>query len=75
MRRIYSGQEGGEILPIHGYREGRWDRYGSFPSLVLFKLVSPPLQSGVVGPYLVRGAWFPSCLPLEGTYHIQIFGS
>jgi hypothetical protein len=36
-------------------------------------LVVPPLQSVVVGPYLFRGAWFPSHLPLEGTGLIQIF--
>jgi hypothetical protein len=27
----------------------------------------------VVGPYLVRGVWFSSHLPLEGTGHIQNF--
>jgi hypothetical protein len=27
----------------------------------------------VVGPCLVRGEWFPSRLPLEGTSRIQIF--
>jgi hypothetical protein len=31
-----------------------------------FRLVPPPLQSGVVGPYLVRGVWLLSCLLLEG---------
>jgi hypothetical protein len=35
--------------------------------LVHFKLVVPPLQAGVVGPYLAWGAWFLSHLPLEET--------
>jgi hypothetical protein len=35
--------------------------------------VVPPLQSGMVGSYLVRGAWFPSHLPLDGTGRIHIF--
>jgi hypothetical protein len=35
--------------------------------LVLFRLVAPPLQLGVVGPYLVWSIWFPSRLLLEGT--------
>jgi hypothetical protein len=33
---------------------------------VLFRLVVPLLQLGVVGPYPVRGVWFPNRLPLEG---------
>jgi hypothetical protein len=36
------------------------------PSLHLIRLVVPPLQLAVVGPYLVWGAWLPSHLPLEG---------
>jgi hypothetical protein len=36
----------------------------------LFRLVGSPLQPGVVAPYLVQGAWFPSHLPLEGTGRI-----
>jgi hypothetical protein len=72
-RRIYSEQTDGEILPVHGYRDGRVDRYRSFSGLVLFSLVVPLLQLGVVGPYLIWGAWFPSRLPLEGTGHIWIF--
>jgi hypothetical protein len=47
------GQIGGEILPVHGYHDGRGDRYRSFRDLVLFRLVAHPLQLGVVGPYLV----------------------
>jgi hypothetical protein len=68
--RIYSGQTGGEILPTQGYHDGREDWYGLFLGLVLFRLVVPPLQQGVVRPYQVQGAWFPSRLPLEGIDHI-----
>jgi hypothetical protein len=71
--RIYGGQTDDEILPVHGYRDGREDRHGSFSSLVLFRLVAHPLQPGVVRPYLARGAWFLSHLPLERTDRIQIF--
>jgi hypothetical protein len=49
-------------------------RHGSFLGLLLFRLVAPPLQPRVVGPYLVRGLWFPDLFPLEGTDHIQNFG-
>jgi hypothetical protein len=35
--------------------------------LVLFRLLVPPLQSGVVGSYLVWGIWFSSRLLLQGT--------
>jgi hypothetical protein len=41
---------------------------------VLFSLVVPPLQSGVVGLYPVWGAWFPNHLLLEGTSRIQNLG-
>jgi hypothetical protein len=37
-----------------GYRDGTKDQYGSGLGLVLFRLVVPPLQSGVVGPYLAQ---------------------
>jgi hypothetical protein len=47
---------------------------GLRPGLVLFMLVTPPLQAGVVGPYPVRGAWFSSHVPLEGTGRIQVLG-
>jgi hypothetical protein len=43
--------------------------------LDLLRLVAPPLQPGVVGPYPVWGVWFPSRLTLEGTDHIQNFGA
>jgi hypothetical protein len=70
MRRIYSGQTGGKILPARGCHDGKEDQYGSFLNLVLFKLEVSPLQRGMVGPYLVQGTWLPSHLPLEGTDHI-----
>jgi hypothetical protein len=73
-RRIYSEQTDGEILPVHGYRDGRVNRYRSFSGLVLFSLVVPLLQPGVVEPYLVCGTWFPNRLSLEGTNRILIFG-
>jgi hypothetical protein len=41
------------------------------PGISFFRLVAPPLQPRVVGSYLVRGVWFSSHLPLEGTDHIQ----
>jgi hypothetical protein len=74
MRRIYNGQAGGEILPVCGYHDQREDRYGLLSGQNIFRLVVPPLQTGVVGPYLVRGTWFSSHLPLEGISRINIFG-
>jgi hypothetical protein len=44
------------------------------PGFSFFKLVAPPLQLGVVEPYLVWGAWFPSHVSLEGIGSIQILG-
>jgi hypothetical protein len=38
------------------------------------RLVTPPVQPGVMGPYPVWGVWFSSHLPLEGTGCIQNFG-
>jgi hypothetical protein len=67
---IYSGQTCGEILHVRDYPDKREDQYELFLSLILFRLVAPPLQPGVVGPYLIYGAWFPSHLPLEGTSRI-----
>jgi hypothetical protein len=74
LRREVGWAEGGKILPGHDYRnEGkRW--CGLLLALVLFRLVAPPLQSGVVGPYLILGVWIPSCLPLEQTGRILNFG-
>jgi hypothetical protein len=37
--RLYSGQTGDEILPAHGYHDGREDWHGLFLGLVLFRLV------------------------------------
>jgi hypothetical protein len=73
-RRLYSGQTCGKILPVYDHHDGREDRFGSLLSSILFRLVAPPLQLGVVGPYRIRGTWFPSCLPLVGTGRIQILG-
>jgi hypothetical protein len=70
----WSWQLGGEILLAHVYynEDERWCRL--LLGLVLFRLVAPLLQPGVVGPYLVRGVWFPSHLLLEGTSRVQNFG-
>jgi hypothetical protein len=54
-RRSYSGQVSGKILLARGYRDGRENRYRSGSGLVLFRLMVPPLQLEVMGPYLVRG--------------------
>jgi hypothetical protein len=51
---VYSGQAGGEILYICVYRDEIEDWYGSLLDLIPFRLAAPPLQSGVVGPYLIR---------------------
>jgi hypothetical protein len=53
--RSYSGLTDGEILLARGRRDESKDRYGSGPDLVLFRLVVPPLQPGVVGSYPVWG--------------------
>jgi hypothetical protein len=68
--RIYHGEIGDEILPIQHYHDGREDQYELFSGLVIFRLLVPSLQPGVVGPYPIRGAWFPNCLPLKGTDRI-----
>jgi hypothetical protein len=41
------------------------------PEFSSFRLVAPSLQLGEVGPCLVQGTWFPSCLLLEGTGSCQ----
>jgi hypothetical protein len=66
-------QTGDKILPAHVYHneEERWCVL--FPDSFLFRLVAPPLQPGVVGPYPVWDVWFPSHLPLEGVDRIQNF--
>jgi hypothetical protein len=52
-RRV--GHTGSEIPPVHIYRNEveRW--CGLFLGLVLFRLVTPPLQTGVGGAYPVWG--------------------
>jgi hypothetical protein len=52
-RGRWNGLSCGKILPSHDYcNEGkRWS--GLIPGLALFRLVTPPLQPGVVGPYPV----------------------
>jgi hypothetical protein len=62
-----TGQTGDKIQPTHGYRDRGKDRCGLLSGLDPFRLVIPPLQPGVVGPYLVWGTLFPSRAPLEGT--------
>jgi hypothetical protein len=47
---------------------------GSFPGLVLFRLVAPPLQPEVVGMFPGMGCMV-LCLPLDGTDRIQNFRS
>jgi hypothetical protein len=44
------------------------------PGFIFFRLVAPPLLPGVMGPYPVSSACFPSHLLLEGTDHIQNSG-
>jgi hypothetical protein len=46
--------------------DGRKDRYGSGSGLILFKLVVPLIESGMVRSYPIRDAWFLSRLLLEG---------
>jgi hypothetical protein len=73
--RPESGREadraaGGEILPTH-INHNEEERYCIlFSALVHFRLVAPPLQQGVVGPYMVWGVWFTSHLLLDGTGRI-----
>jgi hypothetical protein len=66
---------GGKILPAHVYHSEEERLPELLLGLVYFRLVVPPLQPRVVGPYLVRGVWFPSRLLLEGTGRIQNFGT
>jgi hypothetical protein len=60
-------------LPTTIVNEGKCWR-GLLPDLVLFKLVAPCLQPGVVRPFLIWGVWFSGYLLLEGTSHIKNFG-
>jgi hypothetical protein len=43
-------------MSAHVLRGGVKGRCGLLPGLVLFRLVAPPLQLGVVGLYLARDA-------------------
>jgi hypothetical protein len=38
------------------------------PGIVLFRLVATPLESDVVGPYMVWGVWFSSRLLFPRSY-------
>jgi hypothetical protein len=67
-------QIGGEIKPAHVYYNEKNVTVWIIPSLVLFRLVAPPLQPGVVEPYMVWGVWFPNYLLLERTHRIENFG-
>jgi hypothetical protein len=58
-------QTGLEILHARVYHNEGKRRYGFLLGLVLCRLVDPPLQLGVVGPYLVWGVWLPNPLLLE----------
>jgi hypothetical protein len=60
--RVHPGWEGeaeraddDEILLTHDYCNGGTCWRGLFPGLILFRLVVPPLQIGVVKPYLIQG--------------------
>jgi hypothetical protein len=53
VMRIYNGQTSGNVLAVHGRCDEGEDQYRSFVSPVLFRLVAPLLQPGVVRPYLV----------------------
>jgi hypothetical protein len=56
----WNGQTDGKILPATTIiNEGkRWR--GLLTGLVLFRLVAPPLQPGVVGRYLAQVVWCPA---------------
>jgi hypothetical protein len=62
-------ETGGEILPAHDYCEQVKVKVWITPGFSFFRLVAPPLQPGVAGPYLAQAIWFPSYLLLEGTGH------
>jgi hypothetical protein len=66
--RVHKQQSGSKILFVHD--RGGKTQYDSLLSLVLFRYVAPQLQSGVVGLYPVRDAWFLNRLSLTETGHI-----
>jgi hypothetical protein len=51
-----TGLTGDKILLVYSYQDKEKDWCGLLLSLVLFRLVEPPLPLGVVEPYLVWGA-------------------
>jgi hypothetical protein len=65
---------GGEFLPAYYYDNRGVHWHGLLPDLVLSKLVVPPLQPRMVGPYPICDVWFPNGLLLVGTGHNQIYG-
>jgi hypothetical protein len=65
------GQTGGRILSVHIYYNEEEGQCRLPLGLVLFRLVAPPLQPGVVRPCPVRGVCFPGHLLLEGTSRIK----
>jgi hypothetical protein len=58
----WSGLTSCEILAARDYRDRGMYWCGLLSGFVLFRLVVSPLHPGVVGPYPVRGAWFPNHL-------------
>jgi hypothetical protein len=71
----WAEQIGGEILTANVYRNEKERWCGLLLGSVLFRLVTPPLQLVVVGPYPIQGIWFSSRLLLEGTSRIQNLGT
>jgi hypothetical protein len=55
MSRSYSRRVGGKIPLAHDHRDGRKDRYGLSPGLVLFRLMISPLSAGSSGTILGIG--------------------
>jgi hypothetical protein len=73
--RRRNGQTGGEILSSHVHHNEGKQMCGLLPGLVHFRMVVPPLQPGVVGPYPEWGVWLPSRLIREGIGRIKNCGS
>jgi hypothetical protein len=72
-RISYDGLTGGKILPTHGHLDREKDWFELLLGLVLFRLVVPPLQPGVVGTYPV---WVFDSLAVycwREMGHIQIY--
>jgi hypothetical protein len=62
-----NGLRGGKILPAYVYHNRGMHWRELVLGLVLFKLVAPPFQSGMVESYPVHDVWFPSHLLLVET--------